>query len=79
MSILDVGCGLGIDTLAMAKALGKSQHGGRVVGVDMNTAMMNYAKGAAGEASIPANVKLEYHQVRELLNLAALRDPLRLI
>lgn len=62
--VLELGSGLGIDTLAMAQALGKSVHGGKVVGVDMNTTMLTYARGTAAEAKLPSNVTLEYIQVR---------------
>ena len=71
LTVLDIGCGLGIDTLAMAHALSKSPHGGRIVGVDMNTAMISYATQAAAEASVPANVKLEYLKVRSVPTLSA--------
>lgn len=68
LTVLDIGCGL---TLAMAHALSKSPHGGRIVGVDMNTAMISYATQAAAEASVPANVKLEYLKVRSVPTLSA--------
>jgi SAM-dependent methyltransferase len=41
--VVDVGCGAGIDTLIAAKMVGPH---GRVIGVDMTTAMLEKARGA---------------------------------
>jgi len=61
LTILDVGCGLGIDTLAMAEQLGKSSHGGRVIGIDFNSEMLAYAHRSAQDVTFP-NVTIEFLQ-----------------
>lgn len=46
-SVLDVGCGCGATTIAAAERVGS---GGRAVGVDISTAMLERARALAGEA-----------------------------
>jgi arsenite methyltransferase len=45
--VVDVGCGAGIDTLIAASMVGPA---GRVIGVDMTTAMLSKARQASVEA-----------------------------
>ena len=52
--VLDVGCGPGTDTLALAQLVGSS---GQVVGVDYDEEMIVEADKAAAEANVGANVK----------------------
>jgi ubiquinone/menaquinone biosynthesis C-methylase UbiE len=52
--VLDVGCGPGTDTLALARLVGGS---GQVVGVDYDEAMITEADKAAGEADVGLCVK----------------------
>jgi SAM-dependent methyltransferase len=49
-SVVDVGCGAGIDSLIAAKMVGQE---GRVVGVDMTPAMLERARASAGEMGAP--------------------------
>jgi SAM-dependent methyltransferase len=48
-SVVDVGCGAGIDSLIGAKMVGPE---GQVVGVDMTPAMLYKAQGAAAESGL---------------------------
>eukprot|EP01124_Arcella_intermedia_P013024 TRINITY_DN19429_c4_g1_i2.p1 TRINITY_DN19429_c4_g1~~TRINITY_DN19429_c4_g1_i2.p1 ORF type:complete len:177 (+),score=48.68 TRINITY_DN19429_c4_g1_i2:25-531(+) len=44
VTALDIGSGLGVDVIAMAKELAqRNPHGGKVIGVDFNTEMTNHA------------------------------------
>lgn len=52
-SVLDVGCGAGLDALIAAR-----QTGGRVVGVDFSEAMVARARAAAGEAGLAAEFNI---------------------
>ena len=53
-TVLDLGCGAGMDTLIAARRSGKT---GRVVGVDFSETMLERARGAVQEAGID-NVEL---------------------
>jgi ubiquinone/menaquinone biosynthesis C-methylase UbiE len=71
--IVDVGCGLGLDSIEMAKELARSPYGGKVIGVDFNSQMINYAKESLSEVSIPANVTVEF-QKADLTTLSNFSD-----
>lgn len=47
--VLDLGCGTGIDTIALAQLVGET---GRVVGVDYDSAMISEANDRANEAGV---------------------------
>ncbi len=47
--VVDIGCGAGIDSLIAAKMVGET---GRVVGVDMTSAMLEKAEGSAAAAGL---------------------------
>ncbi len=49
-TVLDLGCGAGIDLLLAARKVGPN---GRVIGVDMTDAMIERARQAAAEAGLP--------------------------
>jgi arsenite methyltransferase len=51
--VVDVGSGAGLDSLIAAKMVGPS---GQVIGIDMTSAMLHKARGAAAEAAL-ANVE----------------------
>jgi demethylmenaquinone methyltransferase/2-methoxy-6-polyprenyl-1,4-benzoquinol methylase len=71
--IVDVGCGLGLDSIEMAKELARSPYGGKVIGIDFNSQMINYAKESLSEVSIPANVTVEF-QKADLTTLSNFSD-----
>ena len=60
--VVDVGCGAGIDSLIAARMVGPE---GRVVGIDMTTAMLDRARAAAVEAGF-ANVEFREGFMEEL-------------
>jgi SAM-dependent methyltransferase len=49
VSVVDIGCGAGMDLLLAAKAVGR---GGRAIGVDMTEAMAQRARSAAGSIGL---------------------------
>jgi SAM-dependent methyltransferase len=51
-TVLDIGCGAGATSLAMANAVGSA---GRVVGIDISQALLQRARVRAGEAGLPAD------------------------
>jgi ubiquinone/menaquinone biosynthesis C-methylase UbiE len=53
-AVLDVGCGPGIDTVALARRIGRA---GRVVGIDHDEAMVSQAIARADEAGVAAWVE----------------------
>lgn len=61
-SVVDVGCGAGIDSLIAAKMVGTE---GRVIGVDMTPAMLTKARYAAEEAGLD-NVEFRESYAEEL-------------
>lgn len=61
-TVVDVGCGAGMDLLLAARAVGP---GGRAIGVDMTDAMLARAATAAGAAGLP-NVELRQGDILEL-------------
>jgi len=71
--ILDVGCGLGIDALAMAEQLGRSSHGGRIVGIDWNSEMLSYAQNSLQDVELPQNVTVEFVKA-DVTNLDTIAD-----
>lgn len=54
MTVLDLGCGAGTDTMIAARAVGPN---GRVIGVDMTDRMVERARQACAEAGL-ANVEI---------------------
>jgi SAM-dependent methyltransferase len=48
-TVLDIGCGAGMDLLLAARRVGP---GGKAIGVDMTDAMMDCARNAAGQAGL---------------------------
>jgi SAM-dependent methyltransferase len=61
-SVLDLGCGAGIDTLLAARAVGNT---GTVIGVDMTPEMVARARGNATAASL-SNVEIRQGLIEEL-------------
>ena len=62
-TILDVGCGAGMDVLLAAKRTGAM---GRAIGVDMTPAMIERAKAAALQAGLWKTVKVRRGMAEEL-------------
>ena len=62
-SVLDVGCGPGTDTVALARRVGT---GGRVVGLDIDEAMLADAENAAQEAEVSDWIEHVCGDVRKL-------------
>ena len=62
-TVLDVGCGAGMDLLLAAKRIGPL---GRAIGVDMTPAMIERAKGAALKADLWKTVKIRRGIAEEL-------------
>ncbi len=74
--VLELGCGLGMDVLDMAQQLSRSKHGGKVIGVDFNTQMINYARQSLAETTTPlqaSNVTIEFIQA-DLTDLTMFAD-----
>lgn len=61
-SVVDVGCGAGIDTLIASRMV---RAGGRVVGVDMTPSMLDRARASAEEMGAP-NVELKLGYAEQL-------------
>jgi SAM-dependent methyltransferase len=61
-TVLDLGCGAGTDLLIAAQMAGP---GGRVIGVDMTTAMLDRARESAAEMAL-ANVELHESLIESL-------------
>lgn len=61
-TVVDIGCGAGMDLLLAASAAGPA---GRAVGIDMTDAMLAKAEAAACEAGLP-NVELRRGDILEL-------------
>jgi SAM-dependent methyltransferase len=61
-TVLDVGCGAGLDSLLAARAVGPS---GKVIGVDFSEAMLERARQAAKEAGV-RNVVFEQSGAEQL-------------
>uniref|UniRef100_A0A6B2LH46 Methyltransferase type 11 domain-containing protein n=1 Tax=Arcella intermedia TaxID=1963864 RepID=A0A6B2LH46_9EUKA len=60
---MDIGSGLGVDVIAMAKELAqRNPHGGKVIGVDFNTEMTNHANALLEKEkpSLPPNVSISF-------------------
>ncbi len=55
MTVLDLGCGAGMDTIISARMVGPS---GRVIGIDMTDEMVNQAQQACAESGL-ANVEIK--------------------
>ncbi len=55
MTVLDLGCGAGMDTMIAAQAVGSS---GKVIGIDMTDEMVNKARQACAEGGL-ANVEIK--------------------
>lgn len=71
-STLDVGCGTGFTTRALATAVGA---GGSAVGVDLSTAMIAGARAAADASGIERNGRPTFHVAdAQVADLAALND-----
>ena len=62
-TVLDVGCGAGMDLLLTAKRIGPL---GRAIGVDMTPAMIERAKAAALKADLWRTVKIRRGMAEEL-------------
>jgi arsenite methyltransferase len=62
-TVLDVGCGAGMDLLLAAKRIGPL---GRAIGVDMTPAMIERAKGAALKADLWKTVRIRRGMAEEL-------------
>ena len=61
-AVLDLGCGAGTDLLIAAQMTGT---GGRVIGVDMTTSMLDRARASAGEMGLD-NVELHESLIESL-------------
>lgn len=61
-TVLDLGCGAGLDSLIAAQRIGPN---GRVIGVDFSAAMLTRARHAAAEAGI-ANVEFYQAEAEKL-------------
>ena len=55
MTVLDLGCGAGMDTMIAARTVGPS---GKAIGIDMTDAMVNKARQACAEGGL-ANVEIK--------------------
>jgi arsenite methyltransferase len=66
VTVLDLGCGAGLDSLIAARRVGPS---GKVIGLDFSNAMLERARQAAKEAIVP-NIRFEQASA-EYLPLAA--------
>ncbi|HEY4056568.1 MAG TPA: methyltransferase domain-containing protein [Kofleriaceae bacterium] len=53
MSVLEIGCGTGVVTRELARIAGRD---GRVVGIDVSTALLSYARGR----TVPGGVPIDY-------------------
>jgi ubiquinone/menaquinone biosynthesis C-methylase UbiE len=53
MSVVEIGCGTGVVTRELARISGRD---GRVVGIDVSPALLNYARGR----TVPAGVAIDY-------------------
>jgi arsenite methyltransferase len=62
-TVLDLGCGGGIDTILAARAVGP---GGRVIGVDLLDEMCGRARAFAAEAGVSATVELRPGAMEEI-------------
>jgi arsenite methyltransferase len=62
-TVLDLGCGAGLDSLIAARRAAPS---GKVIGVDFSTTMLDRARQAAKEAAIP-NVSFKHADAERLL------------
>jgi arsenite methyltransferase len=62
-TVLDIGCGAGMDLLLAARRTGPK---GRVIGVDMTPAMIERAKGAALASGLWQNVEIRRGVAEEL-------------
>ena len=63
--VLDVGCGTGLDALALGRA------GVRVLGVDASAAMLERARGSLAQAGLAEQVTLRQLDIADLGQLAA--------
>ena len=61
-TVLDLGCGAGLDSLIAAGRAGRS---GRVIGVDFSDTMLERAREAAQEAAVP-NITFEHEGAEHL-------------
>jgi arsenite methyltransferase len=61
-TVIDIGCGAGMDLLLVASAVGP---GGRALGIDMTEAMLAKAEAAAGAAGLQ-NIELRHGDIQEL-------------
>ncbi|WP_428911134.1 methyltransferase domain-containing protein [Niallia sp. Krafla_26] len=61
-TILDLGCGAGLDVMLLARKLGPESH---IIGVDASNNMINVAKSAALEAGIP-NAEFRLGDARDI-------------
>jgi ubiquinone/menaquinone biosynthesis C-methylase UbiE len=61
--VLDVGCGPGIDTVALAKLVGPS---GKVIGVDYDKEMISHADNNAQKANVQNRCEHRYADAKEL-------------
>eukprot|EP01120_Amphizonella_sp_Union-15-10_P001606 TRINITY_DN11762_c0_g1_i1.p1 TRINITY_DN11762_c0_g1~~TRINITY_DN11762_c0_g1_i1.p1 ORF type:complete len:304 (+),score=42.22 TRINITY_DN11762_c0_g1_i1:58-969(+) len=78
ITVLDAGCGLGIDVVTVALKLGETNkhEGCRVIGLDFNTEMITYAKEvtyAESADAIASNIKVEFIK-EDLTSLTSLAD-----
>jgi arsenite methyltransferase len=61
-TVLDLGCGAGLDSLIAARRAGRS---GRVIGIDFSDTMLERARKAAREAAVP-NATFEHADAEQL-------------
>lgn len=60
---LDAGCGIGLQTLQLAKAVGPAGH---ITGIDLSPEMLDYARKLTEKAIMSGSISFEKGDVREL-------------
>ena len=60
---LDAGCGIGLQTLQLAEAVGPTGH---VTGLDLSSELLGYAREMVGKAGLSQRISFEEGDVREL-------------
>jgi len=63
LTVLDVGCGIGLDLLEIAKELKKFNKTGKLIGLDFNTEMISYSTNlfsSEAKSEIPSDLEFQF-------------------